>query len=200
MSEFLTSNHSLFFFKVNIIAYTLQSNLDDNQILTFFFLARTPHSSTTNKMAAAAAIPLAPSFNLYSPRKFVNGKTSRFKLKVNDNLNRKPVSCLPASVSWPVTSVEGSRTLRASRIVSRAYVSAPAFDAIVPEVDPKIDGAEIVELQPLDVISWGLLWRLVSRHKWRVLASVLTLVGCTSCTLAMPLFSGMSELYVLGGL
>ncbi|KAH6835901.1 non-intrinsic ABC protein 8 [Perilla frutescens var. hirtella] len=139
-------------------------------------------------MAAAAATPFAPSFNLYSP-KFIKYKTSRLKLKLNNNLSRQSVSSLPASVSWPI-SVEGSRTLTASRIVSRAYVSAPAFDALVSESDPKIDAAEIVELQPIDVISWGLLWKLVSRHKWKVLASVLTLFGCTSCTLAMPVFSG----------
>ncbi|KAH6756774.1 hypothetical protein C2S51_038896, partial [Perilla frutescens var. frutescens] len=139
-------------------------------------------------MAAAAATPFAPSFNLYSP-KFIKYKTSRLKLKLNNNLSRQSVSSLPASVSWPI-SFEGSRTLTASRIVSRAYVSAPAFDALVSESDPKIDAAEIVELQPIDVISWGLLWKLVSRHKWKVLASVLTLFGCTSCTLAMPVFSG----------
>lgn len=155
-------------------------------------------SPATKKMAAAATTPFAPSFKLHSPNHFVKCKTSRLKLQVHNNLTRQSVSCLPASLSRPIISVVGSRTLKTSKIVSRAYVSAPAFDAIVSEVDPKIDGAEIVELQPLDVISWGLLWKLVSRHKWRVLASVLTLVGCTSCTLAMPLYSGMPELYVLG--
>lgn len=139
-------------------------------------------------MAAAAATPLAPSFNLYSPKHFINYKAPRLKLKLSNNPNRH-------SVSRPIT-IEGLRTLAASRIISRAYVSGPAFDAIVSEVDPKIDGAETVELQPLDVISWGLLWKLVSRHKWRVLAAVLTLFGCTSCTLAMPIFSGMWELYI----
>ncbi|KAL1531461.1 ABC transporter B member 28 [Salvia divinorum] len=141
-------------------------------------------------MAAAAATLLAPSFNLYSPKQhLIKHKASRLKLKLSSNLNRQPVSCLPASVPQPI-SVKGSRALAASRIIRRAYVSGPAFDAIVSEVDPKIDGAEVVELQPLDVISGGLLWKLVSRHKWRVLASVLTLFGCTTCTLAMPLFSG----------
>lgn len=144
-------------------------------------------------MAAAAATPLAPSFNLYSPKHFIKYKTS----KLSRNLNRQPLSCLPTSVPQPI-SVKGSRALASSRIIRGAYVSGPAFDAIVSEVDPKIDGAEVVELQPLDVISGGLLWKLVSRHKWRVLASVLTLFGCTTCTLAMPLFSGMWELYILG--
>ncbi|KAG6390164.1 hypothetical protein SASPL_151646 [Salvia splendens] len=136
-----------------------------------------------------AATPLAPSFNLYSPKHLIKHKTSRLKLKLSSNLYRQPLSCLPTSVPQPI-SVKGSRALAASRIIRRAYVSGPDFDAIVSEVDPKIDGAEVVELQPLDVISGGLLWKLVSRHKWRVLASVLTLFGCTTCTLAMPLFSG----------
>lgn len=141
--------------------------------------------------AAAATTPFAPCFNLYSPQKhFIKYKTPRLRLKLNSNLNRDPISSLPVSVSWPI-SVQGSRTLAATKFVSRAYVSGPAFDAIVSESEPKIDGGEIAELQPIDVISWGLLWKLVSRHKWRVLASVLTLFGCTSCTLAMPLFSGM---------
>ncbi|KAK6135293.1 hypothetical protein DH2020_030935 [Rehmannia glutinosa] len=84
---------------------------------------------------------------------------------------------------------EKSRT--PSRVISRAYVSGPAFDAIVSENDPKINGTDnIAELQAIDVISWGLLWKLISRHKWRVLVSVLTLFGCTSCTLAMPIYSG----------
>ncbi|KAG6391936.1 hypothetical protein SASPL_149700 [Salvia splendens] len=145
--------------------------------------------TTKIKMAAAAATPLAPSFNLYSRKHLIKHKTSRLKLKLSSNLNRQPLSRLPTSVPQPI-SVKGSRALAASRILTGAYVSGPAFDAIVSEVDPKIDGAEVVELQPLDVISGGLLWKLVSRHKWRVLASVLTLSGCTTCTLAMPLFSG----------
>nr|XP_009787382.1 PREDICTED: ABC transporter B family member 28 isoform X1 [Nicotiana sylvestris] len=34
------------------------------------------------------------------------------------------------------------------------------------------------------------MWKLVSRHKLRLIASVLTLIGCTTCTLTMPLLSG----------
>lgn len=146
-------------------------------------------------MAAAAATPFVPSFNLYSPRHFLNYKTSRLNLKLSDNLNGQTVSLLTSSISWP-KSCYRSRTL--SRIVSRAYVSGPAFDAIVSESDPKIDGSEIVELQPIDVISWGLLWKLISRHKLRVLVSLLTLLGCTTCTLAMPIYSGMLELHLFG--
>ncbi|GFP96921.1 ABC transporter b family member 28 [Phtheirospermum japonicum] len=81
---------------------------------------------------------------------------------------------------------------RSTRLIRRAYVSGPAFDAIVSENDPKINGTENIPelLQPVHVISWGLLWKLVSRHKWGVLVSVLTLLGCSTCTLAMPIYSG----------
>lgn len=138
----------------------------------------------------AATTPFVPSISCYSSKKhLIQYKTPRLSFKVNNNLDRELISCLPTSVSWPI-SVRGSRTLAAAKFVSRAYVSGPAFDAIVSESDPKIDG-EIVQLQPIEVISWGLLWKLVSRHKWRVLASFVTLFGCTSCTLAMPLFSGV---------
>ncbi|KAK6125924.1 hypothetical protein DH2020_040313 [Rehmannia glutinosa] len=68
--------------------------------------------------------------------------------------------------------------LTPSRVISRAYVSGPAFDAIVSENDPKINGTDnIAELQAIDVISWGLLWKLISRHKWRVLEIFQVLIG-----------------------
>ncbi|KAK4385038.1 ABC transporter B family member 28 [Sesamum angolense] len=138
-------------------------------------------------MAAASATPLAPRLNFSSPKHFPNCRTQRLKLKLANNSTAQRVSFFPSSISW---AEAGQRSRTASRIISRAYVSGPAFDAIVSDNDPKIDSSEVVEIQPIDVISWGLLWRLVSQHKWRVLASVLTLLGCTTCTLAMPIFSG----------
>lgn len=45
-------------------------------------------------------------------------------------------------------------------------------------------------VQPIEVISWGFLWKLVTRHKLKLLASVFSLIGCTTCTLTMPLLSG----------
>ncbi|XP_011076244.2 ABC transporter B family member 28 isoform X2 [Sesamum indicum] len=138
-------------------------------------------------MAAASATPVAPPLNFYSPKHFPNCRTQRLKLKLANNPTAQRVSFLPSSISW---AKAGQRSRTASGIISRAYVSGPAFDAIVSESDPKIDSSEVVEMQPIDVIRWGLLWKLVSRHKWRVLVSVLTLLGCTTCTLAMPIFSG----------
>ncbi|KAL0400804.1 UNVERIFIED_CONTAM: ABC transporter B family member 28 [Sesamum latifolium] len=138
-------------------------------------------------MAAASATPVAPPLNFSYPKHFPSCRTQRLKLKPAKNSTAQRVSFLPSSSSW---AKAGQRSRTASTIISRAYVSGPAFDAIVSENDPKIDSSEVVEMQPIDVISWGLLWKLVSRHKWRVLVSVLTLLGCTTCTLAMPIFSG----------
>lgn len=146
-------------------------------------------------MAAAAATSFVPPLNLPSTKRFLNYRSPRLKLKLSNNPTSQRVSFLSSSLSW---AKSGQRSRTESRIISRAYVSGPAFDAIVSENDPKIDGSEIADLHPIDVISWGLLWKLVSRHKWRVLLSVLTLLGCTTCTLAMPIYSGMLELCVFG--
>ncbi|XP_019228275.1 PREDICTED: ABC transporter B family member 28 isoform X1 [Nicotiana attenuata] len=83
------------------------------------------------------------------------------------------------------------RKLKRSAI-SSAYITGPAFDAIVSENDPKFEESDdsFVAVEPIEVISWGFMWKLVSRHKLRLIASVLTLIGCTACTLTMPLLSG----------
>lgn len=78
-------------------------------------------------------------------------------------------------------------------VISSAYITGPAFDAIVSENDPKFEESDdslVALLQPIEVISWGFLWKLVSRYKLRLLASVFSLVVCTTCTLTMPLLSG----------
>ncbi|EXC11886.1 ABC transporter B family member 28 [Morus notabilis] len=69
-----------------------------------------------------------------------------------------------------------------------AYVSGPASDPIISEPDPKIDSDS--NPPPPSVISGALLWRLLLKHKLRLALSALTLVGCTTCTLSMPIFSG----------
>ncbi|KAJ9545817.1 hypothetical protein OSB04_025524 [Centaurea solstitialis] len=72
------------------------------------------------------------------------------------------------------------------------YITGPASDAIIAADDPKVDevdsGPEPV--QRLNAISLGLLLKLLSRHKLRVAASILSLVCCTTCTLSMPILSG----------
>ncbi|OAY48236.1 ABC transporter B family member 28 isoform X1 [Manihot esculenta] len=74
--------------------------------------------------------------------------------------------------------------------ISSAYVSGPP---ILSDSDPKVDASEATSeevQQSPKLISWGLLWSLLLNHKLRLGVSVLTLVGCTTCTLSMPLFSG----------
>ncbi|KAL6291442.1 hypothetical protein ACE6H2_008952 [Prunus campanulata] len=72
---------------------------------------------------------------------------------------------------------------------SFAYVSGPASDPIVSEPDPKIDGPDSKD-QPPSVISWGLLLSLLLKHKLRLAISAFALIGCSACTLSMPIFSG----------
>ncbi|KAF3433038.1 hypothetical protein FNV43_RR24140 [Rhamnella rubrinervis] len=75
---------------------------------------------------------------------------------------------------------------------SFAYVSGPASDPIVSEPDPEVDGSnsKAEPPSPPSVVSWGLLWRLLLKYKLRLALSAVTLIGCTSCTLSMPIFSG----------
>ncbi|XP_078447952.1 non-intrinsic ABC protein 8 [Wolffia australiana] len=78
--------------------------------------------------------------------------------------------------------------------VSAAYVSAPASDA---NVGGSGDGAESVSgletggssPSPV-VVSSDVIWGLMAKDAMRIGVSVLALVGCTSCTLSMPIFSG----------
>ncbi|XP_015069728.1 ABC transporter B family member 28 isoform X2 [Solanum pennellii] len=77
-------------------------------------------------------------------------------------------------------------------VVSSAYITGPAFDAFVSESDPKFEESDdsLVAVQPIEVIRWGFIWKLVSRHKLKLLASVFSLVVCTTCSLSLPLLSG----------
>jgi ATP-binding cassette, subfamily B (MDR/TAP), member 10 len=76
--------------------------------------------------------------------------------------------------------------------ISFAYVSGPASDPNVSEADPRVYGSDsrAEKIRPPNAISWGLLWSLLAEHKLRLAVSALTLVGCTTCTLSMPIFSG----------
>ncbi|KAJ0100462.1 hypothetical protein Patl1_20055 [Pistacia atlantica] len=79
------------------------------------------------------------------------------------------------------------------RSISCAYVTGPASDPIVSEPDLRLHESDsrTEEIQsPPNLITWGLLWSLLMKHKLRLGLSVLTLVGGTTCTLSMPIFSG----------
>ncbi|XP_042504842.1 ABC transporter B family member 28 [Macadamia integrifolia] len=77
-------------------------------------------------------------------------------------------------------------------VCSAAYVSAPASEPSVSENNPKLEGLNSppAYAQSSTTISWSLVWSLLLRHKLRVAVSIVTLIGCTSCTLSMPIFSG----------
>lgn len=79
--------------------------------------------------------------------------------------------------------------------ISSAYVTGPASDPVFSESDPRIDDSDSrsENIRPPNLITWGLLWRLLLKHKLRLCISILTLVGCTSCTLSMPIFSGANH-------
>lgn len=98
---------------------------------------------------------------------------------------------LPHLPSSPSLSLR-SRTLSKTITTPLAYVTGPASDPIFSESDPRIDGSDPrpEKVQPPTVISWGLLWMLLMKHKLRLVVSVATLICCTTCTLSMPLFSG----------
>nr|AJE26136.1 ATP-binding cassette type B [Salix matsudana] len=79
--------------------------------------------------------------------------------------------------------------------ITSAYVTGPASDPIVTEPDRKLDSTDdesslTEKVQPPELIGWSLLWSLLAKHKVRLVVCAFTLVGCTSCTLSMPIFSG----------
>lgn len=95
---------------------------------------------------------------------------------------------------FPLTTTNKTKTKTKTISISFAYVSAPASDPSVSDPEPRIDrSGPLTEkdraLTP-NPISWGLLWTLLSRHKLRLAISAFALVGCTTCTLSMPIFSG----------
>lgn len=76
-------------------------------------------------------------------------------------------------------------------LLSFAYVSGPASDPIITESDPKVDDSNSKPQQPSpSVLTWELLLRLLMKHKLRLALAALTLIGCATCTLSMPIFSG----------
>ncbi|KZV41051.1 Non-intrinsic ABC protein 8 isoform 1 [Dorcoceras hygrometricum] len=137
---------------------------------------------------AAARVPPLFTCNLSNPERYHIHRTQKIKLNLTNNLNSRKISHLP---SLFYLRNDEAKSRKSSILFNYAYVSGPA--PVVSENEPKIDdsgGDEIPKLQHVDLISWGVLWNLVSRHKWRVLVSILTLLGCTTSTLAMPIYSG----------
>lgn len=116
-------------------------------------------------------------------------------------LERRPSPLLSFSSAFSphrLTFLPRSRRRRPAPAVRAAYVSAPASD---PNLEGgRFRGADDAGESEKDslcatAISWGLLWSLLARHKLRLLVSVVSLVGCTTCTLSMPIFSGQVFFY-----
>lgn len=108
--------------------------------------------------------------------------------------NHRP---LPLNYSIPASPFRPQRlrgSYKNSNLITSAYITGPASDAIIATDDPKIDDSDpetqTAKVQPSGEVSWGLLWSLLARHKLRLAVSVISLIGCTTCTLSMPLFSG----------
>ncbi|KAI3913740.1 hypothetical protein MKW98_011801 [Papaver atlanticum] len=75
---------------------------------------------------------------------------------------------------------------------TEAYVAAPASDSNInseSKLEESNSSSSDTNRSP-NVISWGLIWSLMLRHKLRLAISIATLIGCTTCTLSMPIFSG----------
>ncbi|KAL4342082.1 hypothetical protein GQ457_08G036070 [Hibiscus cannabinus] len=131
-------------------------------------------------MATASASVTAPLLPHIIPTRFSTRTyhARKLKLRLHQSPTFPPIS-LPAS----------TRSNYISTSVSRAYVTGPP---VVSESDPRIDDTEpdTDKAEASNLISRKLLWSLLARHKLRLGLSVLALIGGTTCTLSMPIFSG----------
>ncbi|XP_010693513.2 ABC transporter B family member 28 isoform X2 [Beta vulgaris subsp. vulgaris] len=73
---------------------------------------------------------------------------------------------------------------------SPAYVPGPASDYSVTDPDPNVENFRAEKVQSKDAINWGIFLSLLMEQKWRLALCISALVGGTTCTLSMPLFSG----------
>lgn len=126
---------------------------------------------------------LTPRQHCSAPRRASNHSTQSFYLFQSSQLSRRN--------EVPRPRISGRFSYSS---IAFANVTGPAYDSFVSEsdefkVEDSTDSAK-VSVQPTYLISWGLLWNLVSRHKLRLLVSMLTLVGCSTSTLTMPIYSG----------
>lgn len=147
-------------------------------------------SHSIPSMAAPACLPLSPSLgHCFSSHRYQ--QSALFPLSF-----RRRKLILTSNLSWRPRLVPSLHRSLQRRCYGRgaaraAYVSAPASEHIAGEDNGTGLSGEVVSVVPIPV-SWGVIWSLLSQHKLRIVVSLVSLVGCTSCTLAMPLFSGMT--------
>ncbi|KAF3787995.1 ABC transporter B family member 28 [Nymphaea thermarum] len=78
------------------------------------------------------------------------------------------------------------------RIARSAYISPPVSDPNVGKIDDDrpSTGSSFSGVASETAISWGLLWSLLSKQKRGLAVAFVSLLGCTTCTLSMPILSG----------
>ncbi|KAL1357499.1 hypothetical protein AAHE18_05G259400 [Arachis hypogaea] len=109
----------------------------------------------------------------------------------HSSLKPKLALSLPRSSFSPTLSFSPASNVKFTTATPSAYVTGPGSDPIFAELDPKLDGSgQDKPNTPPKVISWGLLWMLLMKHKLRLILSLATLIACSTCTLSMPIFSG----------
>lgn len=103
-------------------------------------------------------------------------------------------------VSRQFTNLLPPKPARRLKLITCAYVAAPASDPNISENEPKFEESTAeVEAPPKNsIITWGLVWSLLLRHKLQLAISVATLVACTTCTLSMPILSGQFFEVIIG--
>ncbi|KAF6160454.1 hypothetical protein GIB67_019223 [Kingdonia uniflora] len=105
------------------------------------------------------------------------------------NLSSPTISLQKLLIFSPNLSTFGRRL----SLITSAYVAAPASDPNISDNEPKVDeesSSSGTTGSSTIVISWGLVFTLLLQHKLRLAAAVVTLFGCTTCTLMMPILSG----------
>nr|XP_025656724.1 ABC transporter B family member 28 isoform X4 [Arachis hypogaea] len=109
----------------------------------------------------------------------------------HSSLKPKLALSLSRSSFSPTLSFSPASNVKFTTATPSAYVTGPGSDPIFAEQGPKIDGSgQDKPNTPPKVISWGLLWMLLMKHKLRLILSLATLIACSTCTLSMPIFSG----------
>ncbi|TYK00307.1 ABC transporter B family member 28 [Cucumis melo var. makuwa] len=104
------------------------------------------------------------------------------------SLLRSSSSFAPFSTLTPLKVFNSP--IKSSSSSTFAYVTGPASDPNVSESDPKVDDASDSQVRVVGALNLGLFLKLLTKHKLRLLGSLLTLLCCTTCTLSMPFFSG----------
>ncbi|CAN1180616.1 ABC transporter B family member 28, partial [Linum perenne] len=152
--------------------------------------------STTPAPNSMASSPASSLLNA-NPTRFRLASTPHARKRNNLHLPRRPLQFrYSSSLHFPPIQ-QSPATRRPTATTAFAYVSGPASDPNITDPDPKSaasgdedDEEEEETSSSKKLITWKLLLSLLIRHKLRIGVSVLSLVGCTTCTLSMPIFSG----------